>query len=109
VGDTATNANGIEPRRPPRYRCDLGITIEWGAAHLEGRVSDISAGGMFVSVGDPLWIGARFAATLALDSSLPVECVVRRVHPRRGMGVTYMVAPGDGATLDSYIKRLEKE
>ncbi len=107
--ETEPNLAGIEPRRPPRYRCDLAITIEWGDAHLEGRVSDISAGGMFLSVDDPLWIGARFSAVLALDASLPVECVVRRVQPRRGMGVTYLVASQDGATLDSLIKRLEKE
>lgn len=108
MGETATSATGVERRRERRYRCDLGITIEWGEAGL-GRVSDISTGGMFLSVDDPLWIGARFSAVVALDSSLPVECVVRRVQPRRGMAVTYMVAAENDATIGSYIKKLEKE
>ena len=109
MGETATNATGAERRRERRYRCDLGITIEWGEAQLQGRVSDISTGGMFLSVDDPLWIGARFSAVVALDSSLPVECVVRRVQPRRGMAVTYMVASENDARIGSYIKKLEKE
>ena len=81
----------VERRSVVRFPCDLRITIEWGAAALQGDVVDISSEGMFVKLADPLWIGARFAAQLALDRPVKLECVVCRVHPQRGMALTYLV------------------
>jgi hypothetical protein len=61
---------------------------------LQGRVCDISAEGMLVESPDPLWVGASFSARLVLDQRLRVDCVLRRVEPGRGMGVTFVV-PGE--------------
>ncbi len=72
--------------------------MEWGSETLRGQVRDISAGGLFVSVPDPLWIGARFAARLVLDEPLRVECSVRRIEPGLGMGVTFVVPEGENAS-----------
>jgi len=95
----------VERRRIERFSCDFEITIEWGAAALRGRVRDISLAGMFVELDSPLWIGARFSAELALTQPVQLECVVRRVQPRRGMAVTY-AAPGEPsrAVIDSLIQ-----
>lgn len=94
-----------ERRYTHRFACDLEITIEWGAASLRGRVRDISAAGMFVELESPLWIGARFAAELSLREPVQIECVVRRVQPRRGMAVTYATpAESSRAALESLIE-----
>jgi hypothetical protein len=99
-----------EGKRPRRLRCAVGITIEWGAAKLRGRVADISAHGIFVELENPLWVGARFAGQLELDSPVKVECVVRRVQPLRGMAATYSVVdeaqcPAVAALLESLSRR----
>jgi hypothetical protein len=95
----------VERRRIQRFPCDLDITIEWGAAALRGRVRDISAAGMFVELDSPLWIGARFAAELALTQPVQLECVVRRVQPRRGMAVTYATpAEPSRSVIDSLMQ-----
>ncbi len=78
-------------RRSPRYPFEGVLTIEWGSALLEGIVRDISAEGMLVETAEPLWVGATFAAELALDTPLRIDCVVRRVEPGRGMGVALVV------------------
>lgn len=93
-----TNLQGVrraERRHSPRYPLSAELEMEWGSETLRGRVRDISAGGLFVSMADPLWIGARFAAQLVLDEPLRVECSVRRVEPGSGMGVTFAVPEGE--------------
>ena len=82
-----------------RFPCDLEIKIEWGAASLRGRVRDISDAGMFVEVESPLWIGARFTAELS-DPAAQLECVVRRVQPRRGMALSYAASDKSRAALE---------
>ena len=62
---SADMARAVERRRDPRFACGIGITMEWGAAAIEGHVVDLSAGGMFVEIAEPLWVGARFQAQLA--------------------------------------------
>src|SRR5437899_3128818 len=85
------NARRAERRHSPRYPISADLEMEWGSETLHGQVRDISAGGLFVGLPDPLWIGARFAARLVLDEPLRVECSVRRVEPGRGMGVIFAV------------------
>jgi hypothetical protein len=97
----------VERRRSPRFPCNLQLAIEWGSTLIEGAVRQISAEGMFVEVSGPLWVGARFAAQLTTDEAVAVDCVVRRVEPRRGMGLTYAPSQTTGrAVIASLIKRL---
>ncbi len=98
-------ASQTERRRSPRYSFDLAFEIEWGSAVIQGRVSDISADGLRVALADPLWVGASFVGRLMLDTPLRVECVVRRVEPGHGMGVTFSL-PG-GEDYDRYSALLE--
>ncbi len=94
-------------RRHPRYPFDGVLRIEWGSAVLEARVRDISAGGMRVDLADPLWVGAGFSAELVLETPLRVECVVRRVEPGRGMGVSLAVPnEADRAQVEVLLARL---
>lgn len=99
-----------ERRRTPRYTFEADLEIEWGSTVLRGRVSDISAGGLQVALADPLWVGASFAAKLLLDAPLRLLCVVRRVEPGKGMGVTIEVPDeGDRGRLSALLEALARK
>src|SRR2546426_10720918 len=87
------SATQTDRRSSTRYPCGAVLEMEWGSAVLRGRVLDISAEGMRIEIADPLWVGARFSAVLALEPPLRMECVVRRVEPGGGMG-GFLVTPG---------------
>lgn len=78
-----------ERRRHPRIPFQKPIEIEWGSTTLQTTTGDLSVGGMFVHMPDPLWVGAGFSAKVLLDEPLQVDCVVRRVVPRTGIGVEF--------------------
>jgi hypothetical protein len=86
----------MERRQSRRFAFEAPVEIEYGSAVLRGTVSEISEGGMFIKVDDPLWIGASFSAQVTLDSPHRLDCIVRRVDPGRGMGVSW-TAPDDAA------------
>lgn len=97
-------------RRHPRYDFGISVELEWGSSILEGQVRDISAGGMRIEMADPLWIGARFLAVIALEPPLRVECVVRRVEPGKAMGVTLATQTAEErARLVALIENLGKK
>ena len=98
-----------ERRRLPRWKCDLVIDIEWGAATLQGHVCELNADFMFVELDPPLWIGAKFAARLVLKESVKLECVVRRVEPRRGMALSFSSGETERAVIASALKELAKQ
>src|SRR2546425_6341495 len=86
------SATQTDRRSSTRYPCGAVLEMEWGSAVLRGRVLDISAEGMRIEIADPLWVGARFSAVLALEPPLRMECVVRRVARGGGVGGS-LVAP----------------
>jgi hypothetical protein len=90
------SGGNFEPQRPPRYAYKADLEIEWGSARLRGRTRDISANGMFIEAVDTLWVGAGFRALLALERPVEVDCMVKRIEPGRGMGVTVRVAKDQG-------------
>ncbi len=103
-------ATPTDRRRSPRYAFDAPLEIEWGSALLQARASDISAEGLRIALDDPLWIGASFAARLALDAPLRLLCVVRRVEPGKGMGTTIEVpGEGDRGRLSELLEALAKK
>jgi hypothetical protein len=63
---------------------------------LTGSVRDIGARGLFVELIPPLWIGARFRASLAVNPALLLHCTVVRVEPSAGMAVIYEVPEESG-------------
>ncbi|GAC1668665.1 MAG: hypothetical protein NVS9B4_24600 [Candidatus Acidiferrum sp.] len=79
----------LERRWAQRYAFCTELEIEWGSALLRARTRDVSTNGMFIETADTLWLGAGFTAQMHLDRRpLKVDCVVKRVEPGRGMGVT---------------------
>lgn len=100
--------SGAERRRVPRSKCDIGIEIEWGAAKLQGRAREISKEAVFVELDPALWVGAKFAATLLLPESVKIECVVRRVEPRRGMALTFSSGERERCAIAALLETLPK-
>lgn len=83
-------------RAASRYEFRADIEIEWGSRKLWGRVRDISRTGMFIEVATLDERCERFTARLALNVPLRVECVVRRVVPGCGAGVTISIPEEEG-------------
>lgn|ERR671923_2905019 len=85
----------LERRWAPRYSFRASLEIEWGSAVLRGNTRDISSNGMFIEVPDTLWIGAGFTARLHLPQPVKLDCLVKRVEPGRGMGVSVALAESE--------------
>jgi hypothetical protein len=86
IGDQPSRR--LERRWSPRYPFCAYLEIEWGSAVLHGSTRDVSANGMFIEVPDTLWVGAGFTARLSLSRTVKLHCLVKRIEPGRGMGVT---------------------
>ncbi len=103
----AGSATQVERRRSRRYPLDLILEIEWGSSVIEARVRDLSNHGMLVEVEEPLWIGANFSARLRVNDPVALDCVVRRVEPGRGMGISYVTADSESqARILALLKKL---
>ena len=89
----------LERRWAPRYSFRASLEIEWGSAVLRGSTRDISSNGMFIEVPDTLWIGAGFTARLHLPHPVKLDCLVKRVEPGRGMGVSVALAEFESQKL----------
>ena len=85
----------LERRWAPRYPFRTGLEIEWGSAVLLGNTRDISSNGMFIEVPDTLWVGAGFIARVRLPQPVKLDCMVKRVEPGLGMGVTVALAENE--------------
>ena len=109
-GSGNASAAQIERRRERRFPFDATVEIEWGSSTLQGRVRDISRGGMFLTSTESLWIGASFAAKLLIDPPIAVNCTIRRVEPGRGIGVQMSTQRQDHeAQLLDLLARLESK
>ena len=86
----------VERRASARYEFSAEIEIEWCGKKIWGRVRNVSRHGMFIELPDVPVVNAAFPASLALNQPLRMECVVRRVVPGHGLGVTVSI-PGKEA------------
>ncbi len=86
----------VERRFHQRWKIRETLEIDWGSSVLQGTVSDIGPNGLFVELTPQLWVGARFAARLMLTPPLGLICVVRRVEPGKGIGVTFVLPEETG-------------
>lgn len=82
-----------ERRKSLRYKFDGLVGIGLGDNMVNSHVRNMGRDGMFIEMPSPLSIGTVFTAQLALKAPVLIKCVVRRVEPGRGMGVS-IVAPG---------------
>jgi len=99
MGSGEHPARHLERRWAPRYPFRADLEIEWGSAVLRGRTRDISANGMFIEAPDPLWVGAGFSARMNLVYPLRLDCMVKRIEPGYGMGVTVSLSESDSQKL----------
>jgi PilZ domain-containing protein len=99
MGSGDQSSRRLERRWAPRYPFRAGLEIEWGSALLQGSTRDISSNGMFIEVPDTLWVGAGFVARLDLPQPLKLDCLVKRVEPGRGMGVSVAVPETESQKL----------
>jgi PilZ domain len=89
-----------------RFKFHADAEIVWRSAKASCRVTDISRGGMFIEVADPPREGTRFMLRLALNVPLRLACVVRRVVPNVGVGVTISVGPRERKRFDALLLAL---
>ena len=92
-------ARRLERRWAQRYPFRAGLEIEWGSALLRGSTRDVSSNGMFIEVPDTLWVGAGFTARLHLPQPVKLDCLVKRIEPGRGMGVTVAASEAESQQL----------
>jgi hypothetical protein len=85
-----------KPQRPDRRKLSETLEIEWGSSTLIGRVLDISPGGLFIELPQPLWLGATFAARLMQTPPIRLNCKVRRVEPGKGFAVSFEFPEEEG-------------
>jgi PilZ domain len=103
----AIESPGTNRRELNRRSFQGQLEIEWGSFVLTGSVTDISPSGLFFVSLPPLWIGASFSARLMLELPLTLQCTVRRVEPRRGIGLCFALADrGDGSRFDQLLDSL---
>jgi hypothetical protein len=88
-----------------RYQFHVNAEITW-RSKVWGRVTDISRGGMFIEVADPPGLGASLTVRLALNVPLRLECVVRRIVPDQGVGVTISVGKRAQKRFDALLLAL---
>src|SRR5690242_18361735 len=107
---TETNTHGYSPtpcrRRHMRYKFYVLARLEWKKGTLHGKVSNISQEGVFIKVADPPPLHTRFSAYLALDAPLRLDCVVRHVVPRVGIGVSITVPENEKLRFNSLLLAL---
>src|SRR5437773_12334183 len=99
MGMAEHRARRLEHRCAPRYSIHADLETEWGSAMRRGSTRDISASGMFIEAADPLWVGASFTARLTLDRPVKLDCLVKRVEPGHGMGVSVVVSEPESHKL----------
>jgi len=84
--DIMSGKGGQENRREPRVSLSSEVDCEVNSAHVRWRFADLSAGGMFIDVYDPLPPGTRFGLRFQLEPPpISARAQVHYVQPRIGM------------------------
>ena len=87
---------GHENRRDPRVSLSSDVECEVDTRRVRWRFADISAGGMFIDVYDPLPAGTLFRLRFQLDPPpIAARAQVHYVQPRIGMGVKFVELADD--------------
>jgi hypothetical protein len=82
---------GKDNRRDPRVCLSAEVDCDLDNGRVRWRFADISAGGMFIDVYDPLPPGTTFRLSFQLDPPpIAAKAQVHYVQPRIGMGVEFV-------------------
>jgi hypothetical protein len=102
-----TGSKGSENRREPRVCLSADVECEVQAGRVRWRFADISAGGMFIDVYEPLPPGTVFRLRFSLEP--PPIAATAQVHyaqPRIGMGVEFVeLDPHDRRRIREIVDR----
>ena len=99
---------GHENRREPRVCLASDVECEVETGRVRWRFADISAGGMFIDVYDPLPAGTLFRLRFQLDPPpIAARAQVNYVQPRIGMGVEFVdLAEDDRHRIREIVDRM---
>jgi hypothetical protein len=99
---------GEDNRREPRVCLSAEVDCELEHGHVRWRFADISAGGMFIDVYDPLPAGTLFRLRFQLDPPpIAARAQVHYVQPRIGMGVEFVeLAADDRERIREIVNRM---
>src|SRR5262249_31197409 len=89
-----------------RHKFKVSAEIVCQSKSIPCRVTDISRGGMYIEVAHPPVVGSIFIVLLALNKPLRLNCVVRRVVPGSGVGVTFWVGPQERKRFEALMLAL---
>lgn len=98
--------SGLLQREAIRFHFHVEAKIVWPARTRWARVTNISRTGMFIEIVNPPELNVKFSVYLALDTPLRLDCIVRRVIPKRGIGVTLCVPPEEKERFTSLLQAL---
>ena len=95
-----------DKRSTPRFATSPGTYVVY--IEGSGAIQDLSLGGAFILDSQPLEVGDRIRLDLRLGGvSIPVQGVVRRSVPGKGMGIEFEDLTADAQRrLKLYISRL---
>jgi hypothetical protein len=91
--DTYTAPLSGDRRQYARFKCFISALLRVDGSQLPiwGQVTDISQGGCYVQLSQPLPVGARISLELLMKlASLRGEGVVCSSHSGRGMGIKFV-------------------
>ena len=93
-----------------RFHCPVRIREHGLQAVLTATISDISLEGCYVETLQPFPMGTRLELTLAHDNSeIRVQATVCSVHPRTGMGVSFVDVDNDNRERLERVITAQKE
>ena len=100
-----------ENRRSARIPVAQGIWVAWtaGGSRIVSRVSDLSAGGVFVTTRDPIPVGTVVEMLFSLhEGEIRMKGIVRFCSEKRGFGVEFTeMGVSDRARLLELLRRLK--
>ena len=91
--DTYTPPRAGERRKYPRFSCFISalVRVQGSQLPLCAQVTDISQGGCYLQVAQPLKVGTRVTIELLMKlANLRGEGLICSSHPGRGMGIKFV-------------------
>lgn len=93
-------------RQFERFQFEVKAEVICQSRKTWGQVTDISKSGLFIELPGAPGQGERFSVSLALNLPLRLNCVVRRVVPAVGIGVSVSVPEQSKKRFDALLLAL---
>lgn len=107
--DPFVHAGGGERRQYPRFECNASIEIRTAGAvaPLRGKLADLSLGGCYAEMMNPLRVGSKLELAIWLESAkISTAGMVTSSHPGFGVGIKFIgMLSADRESLREYLKK----